>query len=96
MQQSDFRMPATGEGWRHYKTGLYTIVGMARDDKGDAIVVYTEYGWSLAQLPPLYTQPLGRFVQEVENNKPRFTFERESGEDKKCPFIRKTSDVVLA
>ena len=67
MEQRDFRMPATGEGWRHYKGGLYTVVGMARDDKGDAIVVYTDFRWSLIQLGPLYTQSLARFVQEVEN-----------------------------
>lgn len=87
MEQRDFRMPATGEGWRHYKGALYTVIGMARDDKGDAYVVYTEFGWSLIQLPPIYTQPLGRFVQEIENNKPRFTFDRERGDDNDCPYI---------
>ncbi len=83
--QRDFRMPATGEAWRHYKMGLYTVVGVARDDKGDAVVVYTEFGWSLTQLAPLYTQPLGRFLQEVENGQPRFEFEREKGEP--CQYI---------
>ncbi len=88
MEQREFKMPATGEGWRHYKGGLYTIIGMARDENGDAYVVYTDYGWSLVQLAPIYTQPLGRFVQEVENNNPRFRYEREPGTDKMCPFIR--------
>lgn len=87
MEQADFRMPKTGEAWRHYKGGLYTIVGMARDDQGHAIVVYTDFGWSLVQWPPLYTQLVGRFVQEVENNKPRFTYERAVGCDPECRFI---------
>jgi hypothetical protein len=98
-EQRHFRMPATGEAWRHYKVGpasLYTIVGLARDDKGDAVVVYTPYGWRLAQLPPLYTQPLGRFLQELDMGidpydsrekirKQRFEFEREPGE--RCAYI---------
>lgn len=91
MEQREFRMPATGEAWRHYKGGsgsLYTIVGMAHDDKGDAIVVYTPYRWSLVQLPPLYTQPLGRFLQTLDNHEPRFKFEREPEADETCPFIR--------
>lgn len=88
MEQRDFRMPATGEAWRHYKMGLYTIIGMARDDEGYAVVVYTDYRWSLAQLPPIYVQRLGRFAQEVENGKPRFKFERDPDADEICPFIR--------
>lgn len=85
--QTDYRMPATGEAWRHYKGGLYTIVGMATDDNGDAIVVYVNCGWSLVQLPTLFTQKVGRFIQQVEHDVPRFKFERERGEDEKCPFI---------
>lgn len=94
MEQRNFKMPATGEAWRYYKGGhksLYTIVGMAVDDEGNAVVVYTPYGWSLVQLPPLFTQSLGRFVQQVGHDKPRFQFERESGGDTACPFIRPTS-----
>lgn len=88
MEQKYFRMPSSGEGWRHYKGNLYTVIGMAHDDKGDATVVYTPYGWSLIQLPPIYTQCLGRFVRHVKHGVPRFTFERETGEDIQCPFIR--------
>lgn len=90
MEQRHFRMPATGEAWRHYKGGsesLYTIIGLSHDEKGDVHVVYTPYGWTLAQLPPIYNQPIGRFLQEVENNKPRFVFEREYHEHDACPFI---------
>lgn len=87
-QQRDFRMPATGEAWRHYKGGLYTVIGMARDDEGAAYVVYTDYNWTLAQLAPIYTQPLGRFVHEIENNKPRFRFEREPDQGgNRCQYI---------
>lgn len=86
-EQSEFRMPATGEAWRHYKMGLYTIIGMARDDKGDAIVVYTEYSWGLVQLAPIYVQGLARFLQEIENGKPRFKYERPAGEYAACQYI---------
>lgn len=92
MEQHEFRMPKTGEGWRHYKRGddsLYTIVGVARDADGFVQVVYTPYRWLLRNLPPLYVQLLGRFLQEVENGKPRFQFEREVGDDDVCSFIRK-------
>lgn len=91
MEQRDFRMPATGEGWRHYKGGsdsLYTVIGLSRDENGNVQVIYTPFRWTLGQLPPIYNQPLGRFLQDVENNKPRFTFEREVGDDDICPFIR--------
>lgn len=87
-EQSTFSMPATGEGWRHYKGGLYTIIGMSRDDKGNAVVVYTDFGWGLAQLAPIYNQKLGRFLQEVENGVRRFRFEREAGCDDGCQYIR--------
>lgn len=78
MQQSEFRMPASGENWRHYKGGLYKIVGMALDDEGYSTVVYTEAGWTLAQLPPLFVQRVGRFLQEIEIGKPRFSFSSEA------------------
>lgn len=95
MYQRDHRMPATGEGWRHYKGGhdsLYTIIGLSHDENGNVQVVYTPYRWwSLAQLPPIFNQPLGRFLQDVENGKPRFVFEREAGGDAECPFIRRSN-----
>lgn len=89
-------MPATGEAWRHYRGGLYTIIGMASDADGRAMVSYTEYGWSVIQLPPIYVRDIGDFVRQVETGKsqsgksvmePRFRFERERGGDEKCPFI---------
>lgn len=87
MEQREYRMPATGEAWRHYKGGLYTIIGMGVDDKGDAQVIYTHYEWSLIQLPPIFTQPLGRFLQQIDHDKPRFRFDREREDDPRCPFI---------
>lgn len=87
-EQASFRMPATGEGWRHYKGSLYTIIGIARDDEGHAVVVYTNYGWGLAQLAPIYVQRLGRFMQEIENGKPRFVYQIEAGDDQVCQYIR--------
>lgn len=94
-EQATFRMPATGEGWRHYKGGLYTIIGMSRDDEGNAVVIYTDYRWRLIQMAPIYNQNLGRFVQEVENGVPRFRYEREIGGDDVCQYIRPASALLL-
>lgn len=102
MEQREFRMPATGEGWRHYKQGpsLYTIIGLTIHDlTGDVMVAYTHYGWSLTQLPAIYVRPLADFLAIVDTGEPdsihpgktrkvpRFRFEREAGGDKNCPFI---------
>lgn len=106
MEQREIRMPATGEGWRHYRGGyksLYTVIGMAVDaESGEPIVVYTEYGWSLIQLPPIYARKLSSFLQVIDTGydeakatrgddgnrfTPRFKFEREAGGDKSCPYI---------
>lgn len=89
-EQAAYRMPATGEAWRHYKEGpgLYTIIGMSRDDEGHAVVVYTPYRWGLVQRAPIFNQRLGRFLQEVENGVPRFRFEREPESDEICQYIR--------
>lgn len=71
----DIMMPSQGEVWRHYKGDLYAIVGMSRDHKGRAIVVYVKHDDSGATLlgRPLFNQPIGRFLQEIENGQPRFT-----------------------
>jgi hypothetical protein len=97
MEQREFVMPATGQGWRHYRGGLYTVIGVGQDSEGEAVVIYTDYGWSLAQLPALYVRPIGEWMQQLETGKepvsgksimtPRFKFERETGGDEKCPFI---------
>jgi len=92
--QQDFRMPATGEAWRHYKSGLYTIIGMARDDEGHAVVVYTDYTWGNAQLAPIYTQRLIRFVQEVANGVPRFKYERSPSGLSPCQYINSSAGVL--
>lgn len=110
MEQADFHMPATGEGWRHYRQspGLYTVVGMSVDaETGEPVVVYTPFGWSLAQLPPLYTRKLGSWLQMIDTGYdemkaargdtrnrfvPRFRFEREVGCDPSCPYIRARDD----
>ena len=92
MSQESLRMPRTGEAWRHYKGTLYTIVGLARNEDGFAYVVYTEYRWNLVQASLLYTQPLGRFVQDVENGKPRFKFNAPRGDDPDCQFINERTN----
>lgn len=94
MEQRDFRMPSTGESWRSHKGGLVTIIGMAHDDNGEPVVVETEYNWSLAQLPPIRVHKLTEFMRMIDVGtgrvelRPRFTFEREVGDDTRCPFIR--------
>lgn len=48
----------------------------------------TKYAAELAIFQPLYTQPLGRFLQEVENGKPRFIFwHNRSPRLNDCSFI---------
>lgn len=78
-------MPATGEAWRHYKGELYTIVGVGRDDNGIPTVIYTSYigygEW------PLFTQPLGRFLQTLESHKSRFEHHLDAG-TQECPYVR--------
>lgn len=59
MEQADFRIPKTGEGWRHYKGALYTIVGVGHDADGFTNVIYTEYRWSNVHLPAIYVQSAG-------------------------------------
>lgn len=107
-EQSQYRMPASGEGWRHYKQGpsLYTIVGMANDQiNGEPLVVYTPSNWTLVQLPPLYVRPLADFIAIVDTGEPdpynrektrkiqRFCFDRGVGHDKHCPFLRESNNL---
>jgi hypothetical protein len=100
MNQKDFRLPATGEAWRHYKGGpdsLYTIVGLGHDPHGNIDVIYTPFGWSSPWLPPLHTNQINRFLQAIPVDAdpitgksrfmPRFKFERGVGADPHCPFI---------
>lgn len=95
LTQSQYRMPITGQLWRHYKGGLYVVVGIAQDERCVPVVVYTEYNWKQADLPPLYTQPLERFLGQIETTpstgaksvfRQRFLFERDNGPDN-CAFI---------
>lgn len=68
MEQAEFRMPATGEGWRHYRQspGLYTVIGMAVGADGSPMVVYTPLGWRMAQLPPIYVRSLAEWLQIID------------------------------
>lgn len=94
-EQAAFRMPATGEAWREHTDrypSLFTIIGMANDDaSGAPLVVFTDYEWSLAQLPAIRACALSEFIALVPDGRggktPRFRFEREAKGDPKCPFI---------
>lgn len=92
-EQRHYRMPATGDVWRHYKGDLYTVVGMARDAEAFANVVYTPKDWALVTLPPLFNQRLERWLQEMDvsgTRIPRFIFH---GREKYhcCAFIKESS-----
>lgn len=75
-------MPRPGQCWRHYKDGyksLYEIVGVGWNvETCEAVVVYREPGWSLAQEQPLFVRPLSVFLGTTGDHKPRFSFEREA------------------
>src|SRR5688572_7848753 len=108
MNQDEFRLPAPGEGWRHYKTSshsLYTIIGLAHhEETGEPLVVYTRYNWGDGQLPPLFVRPLSAFLGVVEvgpdprnpdgpaRRVPRFSFERSAGDDPGCPYLPRTPE----
>jgi hypothetical protein len=77
------KYPTRGETWQHYKGGLYTIVGLSRDDHGKLSVIYCNHRSVKARL---FDQPIGRFLQEVEHDKPRFVFIPDEP-DKVCPYI---------
>jgi hypothetical protein len=78
-QAAETRLPQPGEGWRHYGGQLYQIVGNGHDtETGRAVVVYMEWGWSLAQPPNLWSRPLDSFMGFVlDAKKRRFQFDRD-------------------
>ena len=92
IEQRAFRIPHTGEGWRHCDGGpesLVTIIGMAYDASDlFPMVVYTPANWSLVELPPIFVMQLDEFVMMTESGGTVFCFEREVGHDIGCPFIR--------
>jgi hypothetical protein len=72
------RLPKAGEGWRHYKGTLYTIVGFAQHtETGEAMVVYGPYRWPFVQQPTLWARPLNIFLGMADDGVRRFTFDRE-------------------
>ena len=79
---AETRLPKRGEGWRHYKGGLYEIVGTGHDEaSGEAVVIYTDYMWALTEAPNLWVRPLHVFLDFTEAKERRFCFEREAGKD---------------
>jgi hypothetical protein len=80
-REAETRLPKRGEGWRHYKGGLYEIVGTGHDtETGRAVVIYTDYGWELVQAPNLWSRPLDVFLGLADREERRFTFACEPSE----------------
>jgi hypothetical protein len=73
MHRYIFHMPQSGEAWRHYKGGLYIIVGIATDTaSGNPTVVYREFSGAAS----LYVRDLSVFLGSTEDHKRRFLLER--------------------
>ena len=69
-------LPTAGESWRHWKGGLYRIVGLAYDVRDcDMVVLY-----QARDDGPLWIRPLGNFLGLAMADKPRFAFERPARE----------------
>lgn len=66
------KMPERGQIWQHVKSGdFYTVIGLARNPEGLVEVVYHgTYGQP--HWPPLFTQGIDRWSQEIAKNTPRF------------------------
>lgn len=67
------RMPRTGEVWRHYKGGEYTVVCVARDE-ADANWLKAVYHGEDGRV---WTRDLSEFIGFTEDGKRRFCYVRE-------------------
>ena len=61
--------PERGEMWRHFKGGVYVIVGMARDEADTSVnlVVYGRLDTEEVE-QPLWVRPLISFMGTVERD----------------------------
>jgi hypothetical protein len=67
--------PRPGEGWRHYRGGLYRIEAIAHNTtNGNAMVVYRGYSH---HDQGVWARPLDEFVGFTDDHKRRFYKERE-------------------
>lgn len=74
-----FRIPKSGERWKHYKGGSYTVVGIAMNENGTPTVVYeSEEGLFTRSLGSFFERVnLAKFVNDADNFVPRFTIDNE-------------------
>lgn len=56
------QLPQEGEAWRHYKGGLYQIIGIGQQEADDSpVVVYKSLKDS-----KIYTRPVNEFMEALE------------------------------
>ena len=94
-------MPKTGDVYRYGRTdktySLVTVIGIAFNIVHEIDVVFTDYDWSLAQLPIIHTLPLQEFLRIVEipanypGGRPNLEYMfmlQPDRVDTRCPYIR--------
>lgn len=59
-----FQLPQPNEVWRHYKGGMYLIIGIGHDENGMPVVIYADNHEPPG--PPYYTRGLATFLQTVD------------------------------
>ena len=74
MPAEPYRMPRSGEGWRHYKGGsdsLYEVIDLAvHTETGGPLVIYRAYSETGHRRGLSFARPLDVFLAQVPN--PRF------------------------
>lgn len=55
------KFPKPGEQYNHYKGGLYEIITLAKDDKGETVVVYKSILFG-----SYHTKPLKIWFEEIK------------------------------
>lgn len=61
-----FRNPLPGQRWRHYKGGIYRVIGCARHTEDDTILVVYE------DADRRWAWPLSQWHETMPDGKPRF------------------------
>lgn len=67
---NDRQLPQEGEAWRHYKGGLYHIIGIGQQEADNSLVVV----YKSLKDSKIYTRPVSEFMEAVETG---YRFEKE-------------------
>jgi hypothetical protein len=98
-------MPKTGDVFRYVKNdkpySLVTVIGLAMTANYGIDVAFTDYGWTLAQAPVIFTLPLDQFCRTREipgygGMRPtiEYVFKHEpERDDPTCPYIKRAETV---